>query len=69
MQGVELWIGDGSVCVCGCKITVTLMSGQAYIVPQRKEKTTLAVTATVSDSTAGISLGESELKPHRRSAT
>jgi len=27
---------------------------------KRKEKTTLAVTATVSDSTAGISLEEAE---------
>jgi len=31
-----------------------------YALPKRKEKTTLAVTATVSDSTAGISLEEAD---------
>jgi len=45
---------DRRVCACACVCARV----RTCVEEERKEKTTLAVTATVSDSTAGISLEE-----------
>jgi len=52
--------GSGALHTAGQFPLPHMVTGDTTPLKKRKEKTTQAVTATVSDSTASITLGEAE---------